>query len=190
MECAAGKYCTLFNIPMELFPDTGQPGHICMHCRKGIHSPCSLQWTDKIEKVSRGYSISLSSIHKVGQMEAASFNNDSCLLWFKCCDALNTVNKIMWVNFINIFCCFLIITYLSHFSSSNVDLTGDEVSQLGCSTLSTPMTEEGIWSDKYVTKVACKAGKQGWQCGWCNKVFSTLHATRVVCHILKIKGTT
>jgi hypothetical protein len=39
-------------------------------------------------------------------MEAASFNNDSCLLCFKCCDALNTVNNIMWVNFINIFCCF------------------------------------------------------------------------------------
>ena len=67
-------------------------------------------------------------------------------------------------------------------------MTGDEVSQLGSSTLSTPKTEDSIWSDKYVTKVACKNGKQGWQCGWCNKVFSTLHATRVVCHILKIKG--
>ena len=45
--------------------------------------------------------------------------------------------------------------------SINVDLTGDEVSQLGSSTLSAPKTEEGIRSDKYVTKVACKAGKQG-----------------------------
>ncbi|KAL7475228.1 hypothetical protein ACHAW6_001153 [Cyclotella cf. meneghiniana] len=70
----------------------------------------------------------------------------------------------------------------------NVDLTGDDVSQLGSSTLSTPKTEEGIWHDKYVTNVACKAGKQGWKCGWCNKIFSTLHATRVICYILKIKG--
>ena len=54
-----------------------------------------------------------------------------------------------------------LITYLCHYSFSNVDLTGDEVSQLRNSKLSTPKTEEGIWSDKYVTKVACKNGKQG-----------------------------
>ena len=95
MECAAGKCCTLFNIPMEHYPDTGKPRHICMHCRKGVHPPCSLQWADEIEKASRGYSIAISSIHKVGQMEAASFNNDHCLLCFKCCDALNTLNNIM-----------------------------------------------------------------------------------------------
>ncbi len=82
----------------------------------------------------------------------------------------------------------LIITYLGHFSFSTVDLTGDEVSQLGSSILPTSTTEEGIWIDKYVTTVACKARKQGWQCGWCNNVFSTLHATRVVCHNLKIEG--
>ncbi len=67
-------------------------------------------------------------------------------------------------------------------------MTGDEVSQLGNSILPTPKTEEQICNDTYVTKVACKAEKQGCQCGWCNKIFSTLHATRVVCHILKIKG--
>jgi len=67
-------------------------------------------------------------------------------------------------------------------------LTGDKVSQSGSSILSTPKTEEGIWSDKYGIKVACKVGKQGWQCGWCNRVFSTLHSMRVVYHILKIKG--
>ncbi len=49
-------------------------------------------------------------------------------------------------------------------------------------------SDEGIWNDKYVTKLACSNGKQGWQCGWCNKVFSTLHATRVVSHLLKIRG--
>ena len=121
-------------------------------------------------------------------MEAASFNSDHCLLCFKCCDALNTVNNILPVQDFAFTFVLQIISYLCHFSFRNVDLTGDKVLQLGSSTLSTPKSEEGIWNDKYVTKVACKAGKQGWQCGWCNKIFSTLHATRVVCHILKIKG--
>ena len=53
MECAAGNRCTLFNIPMEHYPDTGKPRHICMHCRKGIHAPCTLQCADEHEKVSR-----------------------------------------------------------------------------------------------------------------------------------------
>ena len=46
--------------------------------------------------------------------------------------------------------------------------------------------DEGIWNDKYVTKLACSNGKQGLHCGWCDKVVSTL--TRVVSHLLKIKG--
>ena len=190
IECGAGKCCTLFNIPMEDFPDTGKPRHMCMHCRKGIHTMLFTmgRWD---WKASRGYSLCLSSIHKDDQMEATSFNNDGCILCFKCCEALNAVNNIMWVTYLYIFAMTFVLqinTYLCHFSFSNIDLTDDEVSQLGSSTLSTPKAEEGIWSDKYVTKVAWKNGKQGWQCGWCNKVFSTLHATRVVCHFLKLKG--
>lgn len=46
---------------------------------------------------------------------------------------------------------------------------------------------EGIWNDSYVTKVRLDNGKVGWKCGWCNNVFKTLHATRVLCHILKIR---
>lgn len=94
-ECGAGKCCQMYNIPMEHYPETGKPRHKCMHCRLGIHAPCSLQWSDEIEKASRGYHVELSSIHKEGQREAMSFSNDICLLCFKCADALNTVEKVM-----------------------------------------------------------------------------------------------
>ena len=29
--------------------------------------------------------------------------------------------------------------------------------------------------------------KDGWECGWCGKFFTPLHATRALKHVLKIK---
>ena len=29
-------------------------------------------------------------------------------------------------------------------------------------------------------------GKEGWECRWCNKVFAPKHASRSLCHVLKI----
>ena len=29
-------------------------------------------------------------------------------------------------------------------------------------------------------------GKEGWECGWCGKVFVPRHASRALCHVLKI----
>ena len=52
----------------------------------------------------------------------------------------------------------------------------------------TPRNANSIWNDRYVTRVACAGGKEGWKCGWCNMIFYTLHATRVVCHMAKVKG--
>ena len=31
-------------------------------------------------------------------------------------------------------------------------------------------------------------GKDGWICGWCDKFFKPIHATRAVWHLLKMKG--
>jgi hypothetical protein len=55
--------------------------------------------------------------------------------------------------------------------------------------ISNVVNSNSIWNDAYISYVSGKYGKKGWKCHWCNKVFYTIHATRVVCHLLKIKGT-
>ena len=49
-------------------------------------------------------------------------------------------------------------------------------------------SSDKIWDDPFVNKVELGDGKMGWHCGWCNKTFKTVHATRVICHLLKIRG--
>ena len=41
-----------------------------------------------------------------------------------------------------------------------------------------------IWNDKYVKLL----DDGGWKCLWCKKIFQFRHATRALCHFLKLKG--
>ena len=41
-----------------------------------------------------------------------------------------------------------------------------------------------IWNDKYVKLL----DDDGWKCLWCKKIFMFWHATRALCHFLKLKG--
>ena len=41
-----------------------------------------------------------------------------------------------------------------------------------------------IWNDKYVKLL----DDGGWKCLWCKKIFKFRHATRALCHFLKLKG--
>ena len=41
-----------------------------------------------------------------------------------------------------------------------------------------------IWNDKHVKLL----DDGGWKCLWCKKIFKFWHATRALCHLLKLKG--
>ncbi len=40
----------------------------------------------------------------------------------------------------------------------------------------------------YIKIKTVNDGKDGWECGWCGKIFAPRHALRALQHVLKIKG--
>ena len=50
-----------------------------------------------------------------------------------------------------------------------------------------PFAPASIWDDMFVTKVVVD-GKLAWICGHCGKTYKPQHATRVIAHLLKLKG--
>jgi hypothetical protein len=67
-------------------------------------------------------------------------------------------------------------------------------SQPTVSTLSTEEDEgkelpllKSVFHCHYITTNIVNDGKDGWECVWCGKIFSPRHASRALCHVLKIK---
>ena len=59
------------------------------------------------------------------------------------------------------------------------------MSSTGKSPRSSPTgTSMSIWQDEYVELLDCG----GWKCLLCLKIFKRRHATRALCHFLKIRG--
>jgi hypothetical protein len=40
----------------------------------------------------------------------------------------------------------------------------------------------------YIKIKTVNDGKDGWECGWCGKIFAPRHASRALRHVLKMKG--
>ena len=56
--CCTEKMCTLIGLTIE-FREDGTPMHSCMQCRKGVHAPCALEWSELAEDKCKDYKIAL-----------------------------------------------------------------------------------------------------------------------------------
>jgi hypothetical protein len=70
------------------------------------------------------------------------------------------------------------------------DLDGKEES--GGEEGNEPVYEElpplhSIFDCAYIVVRVGTDGKELWECRWCSKIFATKHASRALCHVLKIK---
>jgi hypothetical protein len=45
-----------------------------------------------------------------------------------------------------------------------------------------------VFDCSYIKIKTVNDGKDGWECGWCGKIFASKHASRALRHVLKIKG--
>jgi hypothetical protein len=53
--------------------------------------------------------------------------------------------------------------------------------------VSPPLSALNSVFDRHNIELCIVGGKTGWKCGWCDKTFSPMHATRALKHLLKIK---
>ncbi len=47
---------------------------------------------------------------------------------------------------------------------------------------------KSVFDCSYIKIKTVNDGKDGWECGWCGKIFAPRHASRALRHVLKIKG--
>jgi hypothetical protein len=47
---------------------------------------------------------------------------------------------------------------------------------------------KSVFDCSYIKINTVNDGKDGWECGWCGKIFAPRHASRACQHVLKIKG--
>lgn len=208
LQCAAAHLCNMpSGAPIPLKLGSSDPKHICMNCREPVHGGiCGIQYDDLDECNRRGIAIFKVTelLSPEGKIEAASKSLTS-ILCNLCIETLNkdqpkkpnnaaaATSKITSPASTSVSVASTLSASVSVASKSStitsksasttsaglsIDLTHDSA-DAGESTFC-----NNIWKDQHIKQL----DGDGWQCLWCDKSFKTKHATRVICHLLKLKG--
>ena len=198
-QCVAKHLCGMTRTPIT------NPQHHCMQCRGPFHSAvlCGVLWSERDR--------STILIRKVDCSKNAQslWDGDTAAMCFACVEkldlnrsepsAVETRRKsrrqcgevptptAIPTN---------VITVAPPTTALPTEFVGPDVYSGDCSVSAEQRVEDAkpraklatlksMWDYERITK--CKVGEaDGWQCGWCNKQFKPLHATRAMSHVLKI----